>query len=290
MAERTERDALTGVHTTGHEWDGIKELDNPMPRWWLWVFYATILFSVVWWILYPAWPGSTGYTRGLLGSNQRLELDTRLAEARAAQAVFIDRIAAATPDEIVAEPDLLQFAIAGGARHFKDNCAPCHGLGGGGQLHYPSLADDSWLWGGTLDEIAFTINHGIRNEDDPDARFSLMPAFGADGMLERDEIADLSQFVLALGEREHDAEGAVRGGKLYTAQCASCHGDAGEGMAVLGAPALNDAVWLYGDTADAIARQIHNPRHGTMPPWQGRLPEDVIKMLTVYVHNLGGGQ
>lgn len=290
MAKGTERDSLSGVETTGHEWDGIRELDNPMPLWWLWVFYATILFSIVWWILYPAWPSSTGYTRGLLGSNQRLELDARLAEARAAQAVFIDRIAAASPAEIIDEPDLLQFAVAGGARHFKDNCAGCHGLGGGGQLHYPSLADDSWIWGGTLDEILYTINHGIRNEDDADARFALMPSFGIDGMLAADEIQDVTHFVLSLGGREHDAERAARGDEIYAMQCVSCHGEGGEGILELGGPALNDAVWLYGEEPAAIAAQINNPRHGVMPAWQGRLPDEIIKMLTVYVHNLGGGQ
>jgi cytochrome c oxidase cbb3-type subunit III len=290
MAEKIERDSLTGVQTTGHEWDGIKELDNPMPRWWLWVFYACIAFSVLWWILYPAWPTHSGYSKGVIGSNQRVELDERLAEARAAQGAFIERIAAAEPEAITAEPDLLQFAVAGGERHFKDNCAGCHGLGGGGQLHYPSLADDAWIWGGSLEAIRYTINHGIRNEEDMDARFNMMPRYGVDGLLTRDEIDQVVQHVLSLSEREHDAEQAAAGAEIYEIQCAACHGEQGEGIQDLGGPALNDAVWLYGGEPEEITAQIWNPRHGVMPPWQGRLDDEVIKMLAVYVHNLGGGQ
>lgn len=290
MAEKTERDQLTGIQTTGHEWDGIRELDNPMPRWWLWVFYASIAFSVLWWILYPAWPTPGGYSSGLIGSNQREELDVRLADARVAQGAFIERIAMAEPEAIAAEPDLLQFAIAGGERHFKDNCAGCHGLGGGGQLHYPSLADDAWIWGGTLEAIRTTINHGIRNEEDADARFNMMPRYGVDQMLSREEIGQVVQYVLSLSGREHDAELAAEGAETFEIQCAACHGEDGGGIQDLGGPALNDAVWLYGGEPEEIAAQIANPQHGVMPPWQGRLGDEVIKMLTVYVHNLGGGQ
>lgn len=285
-----ERDEVTGVDTTGHEWDGIKELNNPLPRWWLYVFYACIAFSVLWWILFPAWPSSTGYTPGLLGSNQRVALDTRMAEARAAQAVFLERIAAADPAEVAADPQLSQFAMAGGERHFKDNCAPCHGLGGAGQLHYPTLADDAWIWGGSFDAIQDTIRHGIRNEDDPDARFGMMPAFGADDILGRDEIAAVVQYVLALGGRDHDAALAAAGQETFEVNCAACHGEDGKGIRDLGAPNLTDAVWLYGNTPEAITAQISRPQHGVMPAWQGRLPEEVITMLTVYVHNLGGGE
>jgi len=290
MAEKIERDELTGVRTTGHEWDGIKELDNPMPRWWLWVFYACIAFSVLWWILYPSWPTHRGHLPGILGSNARLALEDRLAEAREAQAVFLEQIAELSPEEIDQTPDLRAFAVHGGERHFKDNCATCHGLGGGGQLHYPSLADDAWIWGGTFEEILYTINHGIRNEDDLDARFSMMPAYGTDGILQRDEINEVAEYVLSLSGLEHDADLAVAGAEHYEIHCAACHMEEGGGMNELGAPALNDAVWLYGGEREEIRAQITNPRHGVMPPWQGRLPDEVVKMLTVYVHNLGGGQ
>ena len=290
MAEKIERDPVTGVQTTGHEWDGIKELDNPMPRWWLWVFYASIAFAVLWWILYPSWPTHRGHLPGILGSNARLDLEQRLVEARQAQAVFLDQIAERTPEEIVQVPELLNFAVHGGERHFKDNCATCHGLGGGGQLHYPSLADDAWIWGGTLEEINYTINHGIRNEEDMDARFSMMPAYGPDGILQRSEIIEVAEFVIALSGRDHDADLAAAGAEYYEIHCAACHMEDGSGMTALGAPALNDAVWLYGGDREQILAQIANPRHGVMPPWQGRLSDEVVKMLTVYVHTLGGGQ
>ena len=290
MAGKGERDAITGVETTGHEWDGIRELNNPLPKWWVYTFYVTIAFAVVWWILYPSWPWTSGYLPGLLGSNQRLDHERRMEEARQARAQWTDRIASLDAAAIQADPELVQFAIAGGEQNFKTNCAPCHGLGGAGQGFFPSLADDSWIWGGTIDAIEHTIRHGIRNGEDADARDSQMPAFGADGILDRDQIADVTQFVLSLTQRESDAEAVVRGAEIYAENCASCHGDAGEGMAELGAPALNDQIWLYGGEPSQIAAQIHQPRLGVMPPWQGRLDDGTIKMLTVYVHSLGGGE
>ncbi len=187
-------------------------------------------------------------------------------------------------------PELLTFAVHGGERHFKDNCATCHGLGGGGQLHYPSLADDAWIWGGTLDEINYTIKYGIRNEEDREARFSMMPAYAPDGILQRGEIIEVAEHVVSLGGREHDADLAAAGAEHFEIHCAACHMEDGSGMTALGAPALNDAVWLYGGDCEQIQAQIANPRHGLMPPWQGRLSDEVIKLLTVYVHNLGGGE
>ncbi|MDX6750428.1 cytochrome-c oxidase, cbb3-type subunit III [Geminicoccaceae bacterium 1502E] len=289
MARNVETDEITGVETTGHEWDGIKELDNPMPRWWLMVFYASILFSVLWWILYPSWPTGSGYLKGVLGSNQRVELEERMVKARAGQAVWLERIAAADTVTMLADPELRQFAIAGGGVAFKDNCAPCHALGGAGQLQYPVLADDEWLWGGTLEDIELTIRHGIRSGTE-EGRDSMMPAFGADGLLETAQIRDVAQHVLALGGREADPAAAERGAVVFEENCAACHGERGEGMAMMGAPALDDAIWLYGGSAAEIAAQISRPRHGMMPAWQGRLEDETIKMLTVYVHSLGGGQ
>lgn len=175
MPVKIEKDELSGTLTTGHEWDGIKELDTPLPKWWLFLFYATIAFSILWWILYPSWPSLTGYTKGILGSNQRLEVEERLAEARARQAVWLERIAAKTPSEIAADPELLRFAMVGGQAAFATNCAPCHGAGGAGQGFFPALVDDEWIWGGTMEDIEYTIRHGIRNADDPEARSSLMP-------------------------------------------------------------------------------------------------------------------
>lgn len=289
MAPNVETDQITGVKTTGHEWDGIKELDNPMPRWWLTVFYACILFSVLWWILYPAWPIGGDYTKGLLGSNQRLEFDGRMAEVRAERAAWVERLAEVDAETMLADAGLRQFALAGGEIAFKDNCAPCHGLGGAGQFQYPVLADDEWLWGGSLEDIEFTIRHGIRSGSD-ETRDSMMPAFGADGLLEQPQIRDVAQHVLSLTGRATDDAAAGRGEEVYLDNCAACHGDSGEGMAMMGAPALDDAIWLYGDTEAEIRAQVSRPRHGVMPAWQGRLEEETIRMLTVYVHSLGGGQ
>jgi cytochrome c oxidase cbb3-type subunit 3 len=290
MAAKGERDAVTGVETTGHEWDGIKELNNPLPRWWVYTFYVCIAFAVVWWILFPAWPWSSGHTTGLLGHNQRLDFERRYAAARAEQAQWTDRIATLDAAAVLADPELVQFAIAGGEQSFKTNCAPCHGLGGAGQGFFPTLADDDWIWGGNLEQIEYTIRHGIRNGDDPEARDNAMPAFGADGLLDKGQIADVTQYLLAFTQRQSDAEAAERGAAIYAENCAACHGDAGEGIADMGAPALNDMIWLYGGEPEQIAAQIHRPRLGAMPAWQGRLDDTSIRMLTVYVHSLGGGE
>lgn len=290
MATGAEKDAVTGVETTGHEWDGIRELDNPLPRWWLYVLYATIAFSALWWVLYPSWPWLDGHTIGLLGSNQRTELAAQMEAARGRQAAYLDRTAAASPAEINADPNLQRFALAGGEALFKENCAPCHGLGGSGRKGFPILADDDWLWGGGLEQIEFTIRHGIRNADDPEARATQMPAFGADGLLDPAQIASVAQHVLALAGKPSDAAAAQAGARVYAENCAACHGDRGEGNKEVGAPALDDGIWLYGDTSAQIEAQVTRPRQGVMPAWQGRLDGDAIKMLTVYVHGLGGGQ
>lgn len=290
MPTKIEKDAVTGVETTGHEWDGIKELDNPLPKWWVYVFYATIVWSVIWWILYPSWPLFGTYFSGLLGYNQRDALQEQLASARAAQARWLEAIAASDTAAIERDPELLAFAMRGGEVAFKDNCAPCHGLGGAGQLFYPALADDDWLWGGTLEDIEYTVRHGIRFYADPDTRDSQMPAFGADGILEPEQIADVVQYVLSLSGRATDPEAATRGQEVFLDNCAACHGEDGKGMREVGAPNLTDEIWLYGGEPEQIRAQIERPRHGVMPPWNARLADEVVKMVTVYVHNLGGGE
>lgn len=277
-----DKDELTGVETTGHEWDGLKELNNPLPTWWLYVLYATIVFAVIYSFFVPPIPG----VEGLLPTTRQV-LSERVAEAQAAQAGFREGIAARSLAEIRADPQLLAFAGAGGASSFAENCAPCHGAGGAGAPGYPSLADDVWLWGGTLDDIHATITHGVRS-DDPDARFSEMIAFGRDGLLTGPEIRDVAQHVLAFTGKATDTEAAARGATIYADNCAACHGERGGGDQAQGAPALNDAVWLYGSTPAGIEAQIANPRHGVMPGWAGRLDPETIKMLTIYVSTLGG--
>lgn len=289
MPTKIEKDAVTGKETTGHEWDGIKELNTPLPKWWLYILYATIAWAAVWAILYPSFPGLSGHWRGTTGWTQRTAIVEQMQTVEAERAPMLERIRAAALDELRREPDLLQYAMAGGRVAFADNCAACHGAGGEGRPGgFPSLADDSWIWGGTLDDIHTTILHGIRNTQDPDARMSLMPAYGQ--ILSRQEIDDVAEHVLSLTGRSTDAASAARGATIYAEQCVACHGERGEGVRAQGGPALNDAIWLYGGSKREIAAQIANPRMGVMPPWQGRLDEATIRMLTVYVHTLGGGE
>lgn len=291
MPTKVEKDTVTGTETTGHEWDGIKELNTPLPKWWLYVMYATIVYSLVYFLLYPAIPGITGYTKGLIGGSAREALIGKLDKARERQSAYLDRIAALEPSEIAADAELLNFAVTGGRAAFADNCAPCHGLGGSGRPGgFPTLADDAWIWGGSLDDIRTTLLHGIRFEENEDTRLSEMPAFGADELLTGEEIGDLAEHILSYSGRSEDAGAAARGATLYAENCADCHGEGGEGLYELGAPRLNDQIWLYGGERDQIVAQIGKPKQGVMPAWQDRLSKETIKMLTVYVHSLGGGQ
>jgi cytochrome c oxidase cbb3-type subunit 3 len=255
------------------------------------VFYATILFSIVYWVLFPAIPGITGYTHGLLGYNQRASLDQTMAAATAGRQAYLDRIRGASPEEIQSDPDLLNFALTGGRAAFNENCAPCHALGGAGRPGgFPTLADDDWLWGGSPDQILQTIHHGIRNAD-ADSRQSEMPAFGRDQILDGAQLEDVAEYVLSLSGRATDAEASGRGAQLFADNCAACHGETGQGNPEVGAPNLADAIWLRGSGSKAeIVAQLTSPRMGMMPPWAGRLDEATIRMLATYVHSLGGGQ
>lgn len=283
-------DAVTGIETTGHEWDGIKELNNPLPRWWLWTFYACVLWAVGYWIAMPAWPLVSGYTEGLLGHSQRAKVVADIGDAKAAQAQWLERIAAGDVNQIIADPDLLNFSMAGGASAYAVNCSQCHGSGAAGFKGYPNLNDDAWLWGGTPEDIYLTIKHGIRNDDDPDARWSQMPAFGRDGLLDRAAVDQVVETVLALSGQEHDAAKAEAGRVVFAEQCAACHGEAGEGMIEVGAPNLSDAIWLYGGERADIRYSVWNARFGVMPAWGLKLDDPTVKQLAVYIHSLGGGQ
>ncbi|MEM7444160.1 MAG: cytochrome-c oxidase, cbb3-type subunit III [Pseudomonadota bacterium] len=291
MPTKVEKDALTGTDTTGHEWDGIKELNNPLPRWWLYVFYATIVYAVIWMVLYPSIPSINSYFGGILGFQQREILDNQVADARQAQADYLDAIADSHLTALAEDPELFQFSLAGGQAAYNNNCAPCHGLGGAGQANYPVLADDVWLWGGALDDIRHTLEVGIRWEDNPDTRYSLMPAYGTLGVLTRDQIRDVANYVLTLsGNEAADPEAAGRGAETYAAQCVACHMADGSGDREQGTPALNDQLWLYGGDFSEIMAQITAPRHGVMPAWGDRLDPATLNMLTLYVHSLGGGE
>jgi len=287
---KVEKDQITGIDTTGHEWDGIKELNTPLPRWWLWTFYATIVWAVAYMIAYPAIPLINGATKGLLGWSSRNDVKIAMAEAREAQSGMLDRITKLSLEEINADEDLRTFAVAGGKSAFAVNCSQCHGSGAAGGPGYPNLNDDDWIWGGDLESIFISISNGIRHEGDDDTRISEMPAFKRDEILERNQIEDVADFVLSLSGLENNAEAAERGSVLYEENCAACHGDTGAGERDLGAPALNDAIWLYTETKSDIITQISTPKHGVMPAWASKLDEVTIKKLSVYVHALGGGE
>ena len=290
MPTKGEKDLVTGTETTGHEWDGIRELDTPLPKWWVYVFYISILWALVYVVLYPAIPWGTGHSQGVLGWDQRGEFAERWSRAKSEQAAFNDRVAGATLAAIEPDPHLLAYAMAGGRAAFADNCAPCHGAGGSGRKGgFPTLADDEWLWGGTLDQIQRTITYGIRNAN-PDSRQSVMPAFGADGLLTRKQVDDVAEYVRSLSGGAKDQAAVSRGAKLFVDNCAACHGADGKGNMEVGAPNLSDGIWLYGGTKEQIVAQVWRPHMGVMPAWDGRLDPATIKMLTVYVHSLGGGQ
>lgn len=287
MANR-EIDEVSGTQTTGHEWDGIKELDTPMPRWWVWTFYATILFSVIWWVLFPSWPTLSGYWQGLYPTTDRQALGQVMTDVKTERAPWMEKFAALPISEIAKDNELLNYAMAGGKVVFADNCAPCHGAQGSGTPNFPVLADDAWLWGGSLDDIETTVRYGIRSEHE-DTRMSEMPAFG-DGMLENDQIEDVADYVLSLASGGEDTEASERGEEIFADNCASCHGEEGEGSREQGAPRLNDGIWLYGAERADIINQVTAPRHSIMPSWASRLDDVSIKQVTIYVHSLGGGE
>lgn len=276
--------------TTGHSWDGIQEYDNPMPRWWLWTFYACIAWAAGYMVLYPAWPLVSAATPGLLGFSTRGDLETekqRFAEANSAiQAKLVET----ELTQIAADPELLQYATNAGAAVFRTNCVQCHGSGAAGVQGqgYPNLLDDDWLWGGTVEDIHATISHGIRNETDDDARFSQMPAFGE--MLEPEEIAQVVNFVMSLSGTPQDAAMVDAGAVVYEDNCSSCHMEDGTGDRSQGAPNLTDAIWLYGGDYDKLIQTVEYSRYGVMPAWTERLSEAELRAVSTYVHGLGGGE
>ncbi len=289
MSDKREIDDVTGVETTGHAWDGIKELNKPLPKWWLMTFYASIVWAIGYMIVYPAWPTLNGYTKGVWGYSQRAAVSNEVQGAKAAQATFRTALEKTPLAEVKNDPDLLRFAMVGGAAAFATNCAPCHGRGAQGFAGYPNLNDDDWLWGGTLPEIETTILYGIRSGD-KQSRISDMPKYGVDGILQTSEIDDAAEFVLSLTKRATDTAAVGRGAKIFADQCASCHGAEGKGNPELGAPNLTDDIWLFGGRKADIVQSIFTGRGGSMPAWHGRLDAVTLKSLGIYVHSLGGGK
>lgn len=288
MADPKDTDDITGVDTTGHEWDGIKELNNPLPRWWLWCFYLTIIWGIGYSIAYPAWPMVSGATKGMLGFSTRANVAADIEQFSAANAEISAQLAAADLSTLVPGTPVHDFAKAGGRAVFLAHCSQCHGSGAQGAVGYPNLLDDDWLWGGDMAAIEATVRHGIRNSTDDNARWSEMPAFGE--ILEPDEITATAHYVRSLSGKTHDAAQARIGAELFSDNCTSCHGDAGAGMRDQGAPNLTDTIALYGDDLETLIETITSARFGVMPAWGPRLSEADVKAVTLYVYQLGGGE
>lgn len=282
------RKPATPPGTTGHEWDGIHELNTPLPRWWLWLFYATIIWAVGYWVLYPAWPLVASYTGGAFHWHSRSAVAGELAALQAQRKPMMEKLATASLKEIETTPQLLDFARALGGRAFADNCAPCHGAGGGGAPGYPNLTDDDWLWGGKLGQIAQTITHGARSGDPKDHEGN-MPAWGS--ILKPEQVSTVADYVRSLaGLSVEPAADLAAGRKIFAANCSPCHGKDGKGNQEVGSKNLTDNIWLYGSDKRTLVQTITNGRGGVMPAWGGKLDPVTIKALAVYVHTFGGGQ
>lgn len=290
MSEHDEIDSVSGTSTTGHSWDGIKELNTPLPRWWIMTFYATIVWAIGYWVVYPAWPLVSGYTAGIFRYSTRADVAIELTNLEKIRGAKMVSLGAASLADIEKDPALLALARARGKVVFGDNCAPCHGSGGAGAKGYPNLNDDDWLWGGSLDQIMQTIEFGARSGH-AKAHEGNMLAFGKDGILKKEDIVTVANYVRSLSglPTKKDADLAA-GQKLFAENCASCHGEQGKGSVEFGAPNLTDKIWLYGSDEATIIETITNGRAGVMPAWGGRLDPATIKAITVYVHSLGGGK
>jgi len=281
------------VETTGHNWDGVEELNNPLPRWWVWVFYATIVWGLGYTVFYPAWPLIHGATPGVLGASTRADVAAEIQRFDAANAGIKAKLVAADLTAIGTDPELAQFARSAGAAVFRTNCTTCHGAGAAGVVGkgYPNLLDNDWLWGGGLEAIHTTITHGIRNTTDADARYTEMPKFGVDGLLEPAQIGAVVEHVLQIsGARNVDATKAAAGATVFAENCVACHMEDGAGDPEQGAPRLTDAIWLYGGSREAINHTVTYARFGVMPNWGTRLSEAEIRAVAFYVHGLGGGE
>ncbi|MGJ4943736.1 cytochrome-c oxidase, cbb3-type subunit III [Bradyrhizobium sp. HKCCYLS1011] len=290
MADHSEIDTVSGTATTGHAWDGIKELNTPLPRWWLITFYITIVWAIAYWIVYPAWPLISSNTKGLLGYSSRAEVAVELANLEKIRGEKMAALATASLADIEKDPALLALARARGKTVFGDNCAPCHGTGATGAKGFPNLNDDDWLWGGTLDQIEQTIRYGARSGN-AKAHEGQMLAFGKDGMLKPPEIVNVANYVRSLsGLPTRQGYDAAAGAKIFAENCAACHGENAKGNSELGAPNLTDKIWLYGSDEATVIETITNGRGGVMPAWEGRLDPATIKAMAVYVHSLGGGK
>ena len=284
-----ERDEVTGKLTTGHTWDGIKELNTPMPGFVKVLYWGSVVIAFGYWVLMPAWPYVTDYTRGVLGYHQRASVVHQISEAKSERSDWEGKLSSMALADIAADDALQARALARAKSVFGDNCAVCHGFDAAGQTKFPNLADKDWLWGGSLDAIERTIRYGINASHD-DTRTGEMPAHGADEILDREQIKDVIEHVLSLSGMAHDGKRAGRGATVFAENCVSCHGEKGLGDYETGGPNLTDRVWLYGSDRATMWQTVYYGRTGVMPSWNERLDEPTIKSLAVYVHSLGGGE
>jgi cytochrome c oxidase cbb3-type subunit 3 len=287
MSKR-KRDEETGQETTGHSWDGIEELNTPLPRWWLWTLYLTIIWGIGYTIAYPAWPMISGATAGVMGWSTRANVAADIEAHEGQNAELVAALLEADIDALAETSDLARYAVARGGSVFRAQCSQCHGSGAAGAKGYPNLLDDDWLWGGNMEAITHTVRHGIRNTTDDDARYSEMPVFGE--ILEAEEIDAVVEYVISLSSTEYDAALVETGGIVFEDNCSACHGEAGLGDYDLGAPNLADAIWLYGGSREALHETITYSRYGVMPAWGQRLSEADVRSVSAYVHALGGGE
>ena len=284
-----ERDPITGRSTTGHEWNGITELLTPVPRVVLFFLAIFSLFAVGYWLLMPAFPLGSTYTKGLLGNDQRKIVAEQLKAADAERAVWMDKISALDFAAIKADPELMRRVNEAGRTLFVDNCAACHGVSGTGGPGFPDLTAKTWLWGGEPETVAETIRVGI-NSSNADTRVSQMLAFGRDGVLNGTQIADVVAYVQSLSGHAHSqavSPKRIAAGKaVFTANCVSCHGEDAKGLRAQGAPNLADAIWINGGTAADIYSSVYSGRQGHMPHWADRLTPAQIKLLALYIGQL----
>ena len=280
-----DRDPHSGYLMTGHEWNGIKELNTPVPRLVYLSLLVTFLFAVAYWLLMPAFPIWSTFTKGLLGADDRAAVTASVKQAIADRGAWTDQIAGKSFAQIEADPRLIAAVRETGRTLFGDNCAVCHGRDARGGKGFPNLTTSSWLWGGSLEAIEQTIRVGI-NSTHPDTRVSQMPAFGRDGMLKRDEMENVVAYVMSLSRRQAGKEGAERiaaGKAVFAANCAACHGPEGLGNPEVGAPNLVDHYWVHGSDANALYADVWGGLQGQMPAWEGRLSPIERKVLVLYI-------
>ena len=288
-----EIDPASGRVTTGHEWNGIKELDTPVPLGILIFIVVTHVWALLWWVLMPTFPLGTTYTKGILDTDQRKIVEQDLTDAQAQRAARMKAIETSSYEDILANEDLMKLVRTTGHQLFGDNCAACHGADGRGRANYPDLTDEDWLWGGGPEKIAETMKIGI-NSTHQNTRVAQMPAFGRDAILDRNQVTNVATYVQSLSDpavsTAQNIEQMKAGREIFLTTCAACHGEDGKGNREVGAPNLTDQHWVYGGDLQTIINTIHGGRQGHMPTWDERLTPAEIKILSLYVASLGTKQ